>query len=98
MKQSLRNLQPAGACRQDQCRKCLLEFAHDGIPNRRTAWPSRAAPDLSPAQLQALIQSTARPAQLGDGRSEPAVGLVDACAALESLLNQPVCSRQSIQA
>ncbi len=55
------------------------------------------APNLSPAQLQALIQNTAGPAQLGDGRSEPAVGLVDACAALERLLNERVCSQQSAQ-
>ncbi len=52
------------------------------------------ASTLSPAQLQAILGTTAQPVKLLNRPSQPTVGLVDACAALEQLLEQRVCSQQ----
>ena len=48
-------------------------------------------PTLSPAQLHALFHKTATTTQLVDSPSQSTVGMVDACAALEQLLDQRLC-------
>jgi len=48
-------------------------------------------PQLSPAQLSALLRATAQPVQVADGVSAATIGLVDACVALEKLLEPLTC-------
>lgn len=48
-------------------------------------------PTLSPTQLHALFRTTAQNTQPADSNSQYTGGLVDACSALEQLLDQRVC-------
>ena len=43
-------------------------------------------PRLSPTHVRAILGTTARPAKSSGGTPQPAIGVVDACAALEKLL------------
>ena len=50
-------------------------------------------PSLSPAELRALLRSTARPAHLAnDDTRATSIGVIDACAALQKMLNLEFCS------
>jgi len=48
-------------------------------------------PKLSPAQLKALLEKTAHPVKGAPGDADPAVGLIDACAALGQLVPGAAC-------
>ena len=48
-------------------------------------------PGLSPKRLRDILHKTARPTQAAGGKSQPAIGIVDACAALEKLLGGRLC-------
>jgi subtilisin family serine protease len=48
-------------------------------------------PHLSPGRVRDLLHATAQPTKASGGRPQPAIGIVDACAALERLLRQRLC-------
>ena len=49
-------------------------------------------PYLTPAQVQALLRTTAQPIAGAASAAQGTTGIVDACAALERLLDDQVCS------
>jgi subtilisin family serine protease len=48
-------------------------------------------PRLSPAQVDALLRASTQPIEMASGTPQAAIGLVDACTAVERLLGQPAC-------
>jgi subtilisin family serine protease len=48
-------------------------------------------PRLSPMQVRDILHATARPTKASGGTSQPTIGIVDACAALEKLLARRIC-------
>jgi subtilisin family serine protease len=48
-------------------------------------------PGLSPKRMRDILHKTARPTKASGGKSQPTIGIVDACAALEKLLGGRLC-------